>query len=197
MKMEDLGFKKIGKKPSCFRIRENIVDVLAIQLGSTGSMNLHYFMNLISDPHAKTLESYRVGHRMQRHPETDVLWYSDTESQAIDHLNSLFDATKVAAIPFFDSVINYKDYAVEIICDLNKKKFSLDLAVALAGCYKYDKVYWLCDDDINALASDEESGSRDELLKNMKMLRHAAHLHDKKKVDDLLSAWKQEKLSSL
>lgn len=199
LEFKSYGFQQVKRTHSCFRIRKDFVDVLSIQIGRTGTFYLHYFINLLADPIVNTLDSYRVGERINKHPQTEIPWNYETIEEVKIHIESITDVTKCNVLPYFESISSYKDYAIEIISDVNYKKRSvdLDLAISLASLNKFNKVFWLCDDDINTLLSTEDYESIDEYEKNIQLLKHlryAAKCNSKEEINHLLDTWKQDKL---
>ncbi len=198
--MYQYGFQQIKRSSDCFRVRGEFFDVMGVQIGrNAGSLYLHYFMNLIADPVANSLATYRVGERLHRHPKTNLLWYGETEKEVTLIVESITDVATTVALPFFDGVKDYKDYTIEILGDVNKRAFDFDLTVSLARLHKYNKVYWLCDEGINKLNSndDYDEKERKNLYGYMKSLQNAAQSNSKEQVDNLLDSWKEKKLESL
>lgn len=180
-----------------FRVRGDFVDVIGLQIGGGAeSVYLHYFMNLIADPFADTLNSYRVGKRLKRHPSTELLWHADSEDEMFSVMESVTSASVDCAIPFFDQVEELRDFVVEIVADPQRRLYDFDLAIALAGLGYSNKVYWICESVLEKMASEGNLGDEDASRRAhcAKTLRSAAQSGRMKQV---LADWRQKKLREL
>jgi len=178
-----------------FRVRNEFIDVISVQVGrGPDSLYLHYFVNLVANPVADSLHGYRVGHRLDRHPESGAIWVADSEEELSMIIASVWSAVEACALPFVDGITDLRDYVVEIVSDVNERPFDFDLMVALAGLGKFNKVYWMCQGALDRLPRDIEGGELGELRDATVKLRQAVEAEE---TGELLREWRRIRLAEL
>lgn len=191
--LQQHGFSLLSRRPAAHRLRDGIIDVVGVQIGQgLSGYYIHTFMNLASNPIANHLASYRVGYRVHRHPDTDVIWSPENESELSQVFESMADYVERHSLAYFGSVQTMKDYVIEIISDVNDRVYDFDLAVALGWLGKSNKVYWLCEEVMKTARTVVESGDEDERRRIYELARTLRGVaNDSGRMHALLTDWQE------
>lgn len=147
------------QKVTCYRVRGDFVDVVSIQVGrSLGSLYLHSFVNLLVNPLANHLSSYKVGFRLDRNPINGQAWLAaeDDESEIELLLRDIASIDSTQSLEFFDSINCYKEYLGIIYSAPNKSLFDYEEIICLSKLGQYDGAITLCEENILRVKEDEE-----------------------------------------
>lgn len=191
------SFVATKKEMIYYQIAGDFLKVISVSTGrSLGTLYLHVYTNLITDPWCKFFSDYTIGNRFEFNPITKNTWICENaeinEVEAI--LRDMLDFIKVQGLNKLNEINDYQTYFVESYSVVNPKLFQLDFAISMCKLGKFDKAYWICDDLLNYLKSDAylESSKKEGMLKNVLDLQKAA---DKNDVDNLLNEWKKQSLA--
>lgn len=198
-KLTDKGFTPRKDKLGAFRVRNEFVDVISIQIGrNAGSIYLHYFTNLLADPFF-SLTSYYVGNRLGANQVEGVVWLAENEVQLVDLLCYVARAVDTAALPFFGDCSGLEQYGIALEKSEARMLLSLDLALFYALNNQSAKCLEICEKILYRITNEQASGcevSEDDiaLMENARKLGQAVRRNG---FVDLVEQWKNENLEKL
>lgn len=193
------GFMPCRDKVTCYRIRGDFVDVVSIQVGrSLGSLYLHSFMNLLVNPLANHLSSYKVGFRLDRNPISGQSWLApeDDESEIELLLKDIASVASTQSIEFFDSINCYKEYLGIIRSEPNKALFDYEEIICLSKIGQYDGAITLCEKNILRVEEDEEF-TKAEVNERVRFLDILLTSAKQEETPKEFNVWKEDNLKKI
>lgn len=175
-KLTKIGFIKTKDKLKRFRIREDLIDVLKIQVGkSPGSLYLHYFVNFVADPFVDIVSNNIVGGRLGSNRVDGEIWFAENESQLIQLLDLVWSSVENTAVPFFNSIDTIQIFSVEVKKIQSERRYPFTLALMYAVLRETESAKSLCEQIKQKLIIDDdfdfESEENDiKLLENLNIL---------------------------
>ncbi|WP_018624960.1 hypothetical protein [Kangiella aquimarina] len=193
------GFMLCRDKVTCYRVRGDFVDVVSIQVGrSLGSLYLHSFINLLVNPLANHLSSYKVGFRLDRNPINGRAWLApeDDESDIELLLQDIASMASTQSIEFFDSINCYKEYLGKIHSDPNKALFDYEEIICLSKLGQYDDAITLCEQNILRVKEDEEF-TKAEINERVRFLDILLASSKQEEIPKEFDVWKEDTLKKI
>lgn len=189
------GFERNDDR-SFLRRRADLLDGIGIQFGrGAESFYLHVFVKPLADPIGRTVSGYRIGNRFQSSSVDGNDWTVSAENDVDSIFRSIASLAVSVALPYLDSIEGLRDYVVEAASDVNYRArlHNFDLAVALAGLGKVNKVVQICEETMKLMSTENplEKDERERIYSLSAQLRAAA---TQGRIVALLDGWRDSEL---
>jgi hypothetical protein len=191
--LESMGFTRRRDGLGGFCINGEFVDVVSLQLSrDVGSVYLHYFRNLLADPFRDLLHAITVGERLGGIEYADASWAAGSREEFKKMLGSIINAVRDRAIPFFDKINDFDEYAKIVEYLSEGKSYPFEMAIVYAIKRDYGKALALCKNLKTRLLQDDEFDfhSDDEDIKLLADLNALIDALEAEGVEALIESWK-------